>query len=118
MVRQIRSVPMTIELPDSIAGYFAADAGGDVRALLRLFAEDATVIDEHRTYTGCDEIHAWKRDASTKYRYTVDPVAIDEQDGSTIVTAHVSGDFPGSPIDLRYAFTLGAGLITRLEIAP
>lgn len=31
--------------------------------------------------------------------------------------SRVSGDFPGSPIDLRYVFTLTGGKIERLEIS-
>jgi hypothetical protein len=30
----------------------------------------------------------------------------------------VTGDFPGSPVDLRYRFRLEGGLIASLEIAP
>jgi len=33
-----------------------------------------------------------------------------------LVTARVSGTFPGSPIELRYAFTLRGGQIVRQEI--
>lgn len=109
---------MPIELPPALAGYFAADAGADADALLRLFAEDAVVIDERRTYAGHDQIRAWKTGAAATYSYTAKPIVIEERDGSTIVTAHLEGDFPGSPVDLRYVFTLGAGRITRLEIAP
>ena len=32
------------------------------------------------------------------------------------VTARVTGDFPGSPVELQYRFTLEAALIGRLEI--
>lgn len=35
-----------------------------------------------------------------------------------IVTAHLTGNFPGSPVDLRYAFTLSGDKIARLEIVP
>ena len=34
------------------------------------------------------------------------------------VTARVTGDFPGSPVDLRYRFRLEGAAIARLEIAP
>jgi hypothetical protein len=34
------------------------------------------------------------------------------------VTSQVSGDFPGSPVDLRYSFTLARGRIASLEVAP
>jgi hypothetical protein len=35
---------------------------------------------------------------------------------SITVTGHVSGNFPGSPVDLRYAFVLDGERIARLEI--
>jgi hypothetical protein len=34
------------------------------------------------------------------------------------VTSRVTGSFPGSPVDLRYFFTLGRGRISTLEIKP
>jgi hypothetical protein len=33
------------------------------------------------------------------------------------VNSRVTGDFPGSPIELRYRFTLAGDEIARLEIA-
>jgi hypothetical protein len=45
----------------------------------------------------------------------VDVVSVD---GPTVVTAQVSGTFPGSPIQLRYRFTLRDGLIAAVTIAP
>ena len=36
----------------------------------------------------------------------------------TVVTAHVRGDFPGSPLDLRYFFVLEGDRIAELEIEP
>jgi len=35
-----------------------------------------------------------------------------------VVTSHVVGDFPGSPIDLRYLFVLDDDRIAELEIVP
>ncbi|WP_073975408.1 nuclear transport factor 2 family protein [Erythrobacter donghaensis] len=109
---------MTIELPSPIAGYFAADRSDDIDAFLRCFAGDAIVIDERRTHAGHDQIREWKTKASAQYTYHAAPYATGDIDGQTIVTAHLTGDFPGSPVDLRYAFTLCAGLIARLEIKP
>jgi hypothetical protein len=34
------------------------------------------------------------------------------------VTGRVTGNFPGSPVDLRYRFRLDHGLVASLEIAP
>ena len=108
---------MPIALPRPIADYFAADTTDGV-AVAKCFTADAVVIDEKKTYTGRDAIAAWKSEASAKYDYVAEPVAIDDQDDKIIVTAHLIGNFPGSPVDLRYAFTLSGDAIARLEIVP
>lgn len=107
---------MAIELPRPIAAYFAADRG-DGEALTRCFTAEAVVTDEGRDHRGHVAIAAWKAAASRKYRYTAEPFAVEARDGKTLVTAHVAGDFPGSPVDLRYAFTLQGDRIAALRIA-
>lgn len=108
---------MTLALPKPIAGYFAADAA-DGAAVAACFTAGAVVVDEKKTYMGRDAIAAWKSEASAKYEYVADPVAIEDQGDRVIVTAHLIGNFPGSPVDLRYAFTLSGDAIARLEIVP
>lgn len=108
---------MPASLPKPIEDYFAADAA-DWTAVAKCFTADAVVIDEKQTHRGREAIARWKTDASAKYRYVSVPIAVDEQGGRIIVTAHLTGDFPGSPVDLRYAFTLAQDEIARLEIAP
>jgi len=36
----------------------------------------------------------------------------EEKDGKTVVTSHLVGNFPGSPVDLRFFFTLEGGKIS------
>lgn len=108
---------MPISLPKPIAEYFAADKT-DGAAVAKCFTVDAMVIDEKKTYTGRDAIAAWKSEASARYDYAAEPVDIDDEDDRVIVTAHLTGNFPGSKVDLRYAFTLSGDAITRLEIVP
>lgn len=108
---------MTLSLPKPIADYFAADAA-DGAAVAKCFTADALVIDEQETYRGREAIARWKTEASAKYLYDSTPVAIDNQNDRILVTAHLTGNFPGSPVDLRYAFTLAGNEIARLEIAP
>ncbi|MGE0313759.1 MAG: nuclear transport factor 2 family protein [Lautropia sp.] len=102
-------------LPQPIAAYFAADKR-DPEAIARCFAQDATVIDEGRTHVGRAAIEAWKAAASSSYTYTVEPFAMDEQGGLQIVRGRVAGNFPGSPVDLRYRFRIEGGVISSLEI--
>jgi hypothetical protein len=55
-------------------------------------------------------------EATAKYHYTSEPLAVDVAGLEVTVTARVTGDFPGSPVELQYRFTLEAALIGRLEI--
>jgi len=55
---------------------------------------------------------------STKYEYTSEPVACEEKDGIIVVTSHLVGNFPGSPVDLRFFFKLEGDKIASLEIVP
>lgn len=108
---------MSIDLPKPIAAYFDADAQS-AAAVARLFTPDAVVTDEGKTHRGRAGIEAWKAAASTDYRYTSTPIAVHDDGDHVVVTGHVAGDFPGSPIDLRYLFTIAGDEIAALEIKP
>lgn len=107
---------MAIELPSPIAGYFLADQGTDADAISRYFTEGATVRDEGHTYVGHKAIRRWKIASSTRYKYTAEPFAVADEAGLTVVTAHLTGTFPGGPVDLRYRFALEGERIAGLEI--
>ena len=106
---------MSIKLIKPVACYFTADKG-DAEAIASCFAQHAVVKDEGHTYTGLAAIKQWKMSASTKYTYTSVPIATEEKDGKTIVTSRVSGNFPGSPVDLRYFSEVEGDKISSLEI--
>jgi ketosteroid isomerase-like protein len=109
---------MVIALPKVIHSYFAADRGSDPEAVARCFTDTATVRDEGNTYRGRDAIRQWVARSSTEYTYTVEPFAIAAEGDSIVVTGHVVGNFPGSPVDLRYRFGLDGDRIAALEIMP
>ena len=106
----------TLNLPEPITAYFAADKQNP-EALARCFTAHAVVKDEGHTYSGLDAIKAWKTAASAKYTYTNELIALEQGKGRQIVTSRVEGNFPGSPVDLRYHFRLERGLIAALEIS-
>ncbi len=107
---------MTVpNLPEPIAAYFAADLQSPA-AVARCFTPHAVVTDEGQTHTGLEAIKAWKAAAAARYRYTCEPFALVQANQQHIVSGHVVGDFPGSPVDLRYHFRLERGLIAALEI--
>ncbi len=107
----------TTQLAGPIARYLQAANAQDVNAVAACFTSDAVVRDEDRERRGTAEVRAWADEVSQKYRPTVEPLSVTEQ-GATIVVGRVSGAFPGSPLELRYVFTLKGEKIVRLEIAP
>ena len=108
---------MTLNLPKPIAAYFAADRG-DSEVFAQCFTESAVVKDEGHTYQGRAAIKKWKADASAKYRYTNEPFGCEAKDGKVVVTSRLTGNFPGSPVDLRFFFELEGDKIASLEIIP
>ena len=107
---------MAIPLPEPIAVYFASKNADDPQALDACFAVDATVRDEGRAIEGLAAIKAWRVETGRKYQCTVEPLRIVDRDGRAIVTGKVSGNFPGSPIELDHVFDLDGGRIVSLEI--
>ncbi len=108
---------MTLDLPKPIAAYFNADKE-DSEAVAECFAENAVVTDEGHTYRGRAAIRQWKADASAKYQYTSEPFACERRDGRVVVTSRLTGNFPGSPLNLRFFFVLDGDQISALEIIP
>jgi hypothetical protein len=107
---------MNIQLPDSIASFFEVSNGAEASALEQCFTESAVVHDENHTHQGHEAIRAWLREAKRRYAYTVEPLDIVQQDSTAKVRAKVSGNFPGSPVELNHVFRLTDGRIEFLEI--
>jgi hypothetical protein len=107
---------MIENLPKPIALYVAAENSGDTNLFDQCFAQNAVVRDENETHKGLAEIKKWKAETKTKYQHTVDPLRLAEKDGKFIVTNRLTGNFPGSPIELDFVFTIQADKIVSLEI--
>ena len=108
---------MSEELPQPIAAYIAGSNAHDADVCAACFTDGAVVRDEGREMRGAAAIRHWMDTAIKRYGHVVEVVAFAEADGKTIVTGRVSGNFPNSPVELRYAFTLAGGKIAQLEIA-
>jgi hypothetical protein len=106
-----------LNLPEPIAAYLDADKR-DGEAVARCFTSQGLVVDEGQTYSGPAAIKAWKTAASAKYSYSSEPLAVEQKDGRCIVTSRLTGNFPGSPVNLRFSFQLERGKIASLEIKP
>lgn len=108
---------MIATLPQPITNYFTADAA-DGAAVVHCFTDNAVVKDEGHTHVGREAIQQWKENTSTQYDYTCEPLSSEQHDGKVVVTCRLTGNFPGSPIDLRFRFELEGDRIASLEIAP
>jgi hypothetical protein len=108
---------MSTQLPKPIAAYIAGANARDAVAVAACFTADAVVRDEKRERRGIAAILEWKEETEIKYQPVVDVIDLTEAAGKTIVTCKVSGRFPGSPVELKYAFTLSGEKIARLEIS-
>ena len=106
-----------LNLPKPIAAYFTADKG-DAEAVSQCFTDNAVVKDEGHTYNGRAAIKQWREEAAAKYEYTSEPFACEEKGGKLVVTSRLTGNFPGSPADLRFFFELQGDKIASLEIIP
>jgi ketosteroid isomerase-like protein len=107
---------MSLDLPEAIAAYFAAENRDDTEALAQCFGEHAVVRDEGRAIEGRAAIKQWQAETKKKYQHTIEPLASVHKDGRTIVTGRVTGTFPGSPVELQFVFGLENGKIASLEI--
>jgi len=105
-----------VDLPTPIAIYIAAENSGDAEVLVECFAEHAVVRDEGKTIEGLAAIKQWKAETKKKYQHTVEPLTVAQEDGKIIVTNRLTGNFPGSPIELEFVFTLDGDKIASLEI--
>lgn len=106
-----------LTLPEPIAAYFDADKR-DGEAVAGCFTNQGVIEDEGQTHSGPAAIKGWKIAASAKYSYTSEPFTVEEKEGRYIVTSRLTGNFPGSPVNLRFSFQLEGGKIASLEIRP
>lgn len=105
--------------PPVVNRYFAHDANRDVDAIVALFNDDATVIDERVTRRGRRDIRDWQTGAASKYQYTT-TVTGGEPTGpdSYWALARLDGNFPGGTVALKFDFTISGERISHLKIAP
>ena len=110
---------MSTATPEVISRYFDLTAERETEAIVALFADDATVLDEGATRHGLDEIRAWRNGPATAYTYTTELFATELFGPDRyLIMGRLTGNFPGGIADLKWDFTIADGRITRLAIAP
>lgn len=107
---------MKLDLPSSVALFFAKSSAPDKQQIAQAFSSDAIVHDEGQVWRGQEDILAWLRAAHAKYDFVATPLAAHPSANGITVLARVTGNFPGGDVQLDYVFELEDGRISALEI--
>lgn len=82
------------------------------RGQLAVFSRSMSGQDYH----GRGSIRQWKQAADAKYRYVLQTVNVQTLGVLVTVRARLTGDFPGSPVEVDHIFRLSSDKIASLEI--
>jgi hypothetical protein len=105
-----------MKLPNVIQELIKAQNNFDSVAYANLFSETSVVYDEGKTHTGRKEIQKWIDEANEKYKSVMQPLEYTEKGNKGILSAEVSGTFPGSPAVLKFHFEINDGMIQSLKV--
>ncbi|HEY9044720.1 MAG TPA: nuclear transport factor 2 family protein [Ohtaekwangia sp.] len=103
-------------IPSAFTNYVTGVDKKDVAGIAACFTPDAVVQDEGHVYTGREAIRNWVARGFEEYQYTLAVKDIQEKKSEWIATTLVTGTFDGSPIQLRFIFTLKDALMATLTI--
>jgi len=95
-----------------------AAAERDYEAAAACFTEDAVVEDEGLSHRGREAIRRWQEDTRAKWQYSISETGgkPDAEKVGYVVSAHLSGNFPGGEADVEYRFRFRGDLIAHLRI--
>lgn len=106
----------SVSLPAPIAAYWVAANAGHVDEAAAWFAPHAVVHDEHQQHATPEAIRAWIAGSTRKYSPIVVPLRVAQEKNAHHITARVSGNFSGSPLELDYLFVVENGKISSLTV--
>jgi len=107
---------MKIKLPSIIEAFVQGKNNHDSEVVVACFTNDAVVYDEGREFRGAAAIKNWLDASIAKYKVTLTAKNIADIEGEMVLTADVSGNFEGSPVQLDFHFTISEGKIDKLSI--
>jgi hypothetical protein len=107
---------VSISLQSPLADFFAATNARDTEALSALFATGATVDDEGFKYRGLDSIRGWIAETVERFRFSIKVVDASQAAEQASIIGIVTGDFSGSPAQIRYDFKLEQQKIVELKL--
>ncbi|MDO1450476.1 nuclear transport factor 2 family protein [Rhodocytophaga aerolata] len=105
-----------MNVPKVIAELVKAQNNQDSIAYANCFSETALVYDEGKNHHGKKEIQEWIAQANQTFKTVMKPIGYTGTATSGVLSAEISGSFPGSPLVLNYHLELKDGLIESLKI--
>ena len=105
-----------MKLPNVVQELIKAQNNFDSVAYANLFSETSVVHDEGKTHNGRKDVEQWITEANEKYKSILEPVEYIQKGNQRVLTANVSGTFPGSPLVLKFHFEINEGIIQSLKV--
>jgi ketosteroid isomerase-like protein len=105
-----------MELPKIVERFIETQNNHDSKAYVECFTDSAIVHDEGRTHNGKAEIRQWIEHANEKYQSVMKPLKYEMSGSKGLLTAEVSGTFPGSPAVLQFHLEVEDDLISSLSV--
>ncbi|PTX92113.1 polyketide cyclase [Verrucomicrobia bacterium LW23] len=106
----------TTTLPEAVHRYFEATNRFDAEAAAACFTPEAIVRDEGKTHVGTDEIRNWVSHSSKEYQPRASVLGAEQKGDVLAVAVSVAGQFPGSPVELDFEFSLRDEKIAELAV--
>ena len=106
----------TTAIPEVVTQYLDATNRFDAESAAACFTPEAIVRDDGKTHVGIDEIRDWVSHASEEYQPTASVVSAQQKGDKLVVTVSVAGQFPGSPVELDFGFSMNNEKIAELTI--
>ena len=106
----------TMNLPKVVSDFVHAQNNFDSEASANCFSETGIMLEEGKPYEGKVEIQSLLEETNEKYQSIMKPLEYIEDGTTSVLSAEVSGNFPGSPAVLQFHFTLKNNLIDYLKV--
>ena len=89
-------------IPSTLASFVKANNDRDADSVTACFSKDAVVYDDGQIMRGAEEIRQWIAELFRKFQYVVAPTNVRESTNGAILTATITGNFPGARVSVDY----------------
>lgn len=105
-----------MKLPNVVENLIQAQNNFDSHAYAQCFSETGEMLEEGKLYKGRVAVQQLIDETNKKFRSIMKPLEYQKNGTSSILAAEVTGTFPGSPLVLKFNFTIIDGQIQYLNV--